>query len=86
MIVDLNNDLWLVFMGEHRKVFAEILVLFNTKWFALKNFHKNNETPKQNFGGSKIAANLGGASQGGYLQLRIIGITESVQKFGCSKF
>ena len=51
-----------------------------------KNFHKNTQTPKQNFGGSKIAANLGGPSQGGYLQLRIIGITESVQKFGCSKF
>ena len=91
MIVNLNDDLWLVFMGKHRKVFVEILVLFNTKWFALKrighkNFHKNTQTPKLNFGGSKIAANLGGASQGGYLLLRIIGITKSVQNFGCSKF
>ena len=51
-----------------------------------KSFHKNAQTLKQNFGGSKIAANLGGASKEGYLQLRRIGITESVKKFGRSKF
>ena len=78
-MVNLNDDLWLVLMGKHWKVFAEILVLFNTEWFA-----QNAQTLKQNFGGSKIAANLGGASKEGYLQLRRIGITESVKKFGRS--
>ena len=33
---DLDEDLWLVFVGKHRKLYAEILVLFNTEWFALK--------------------------------------------------
>ena len=56
------------------------------KELGIKIFIRILKTPKQNIGGSKFAANLGGASKGGYLQFRRIGIIESIQKFGCSKF